>query len=140
MYNLLSGLIGVLISVMIVFNGTLSRNVGNYLSLIIIHCLGLFLITLILLIRKIKIKLDKNIPLFLYSAGAIGIFTVLFNNISFNRIGTSLTLSLGLLGQSLTSIFFDHYGLFNMKVTRFRKEKLIGILIIFLGILVMTIY
>ena len=40
MYNFLSLLIGILIAVMVAFNGELSGNVGNYSSLVVIHVIG----------------------------------------------------------------------------------------------------
>jgi transporter family-2 protein len=108
------------------FNGTLAGSFGNYASSVIIHIVGLFTIILVLIISKSKFRFGKGIPLYLYSAGAIGIFTVLFNNISFSSLGVSITLALGLLGQSLSSIIIDHFGLLGMKVVRFEKRKLIG--------------
>lgn len=140
MNNLISALIGIIIAVMIMINGTLSSSTGNYTSSVIIHIVGLLCVIIILLVNKFKIKLEKGIPLYLYSAGAIGVFTVLFNNIGFSTLGVSLTLALGLLGQSLTSILFDHFGLLEMKVIKFEKKKLLGLLLITLGIVVMTIF
>lgn len=140
MYKIYSGLIGVLIAVMIAFNGVLSKYIGNYSSTVLIHLLGLICISFILIISKIRVKLHRDIPIYLYSAGAIGVFTVLFNNISFNYLGASLTLSLGLLGQSVASIVIDHYGLLGMTVINFRKEKLFGLILISIGIVIMTLY
>lgn len=140
MYKLFSGLIGVLITIMLALNGTLSKNTNNYLSTVIIHLVGLICISCILSIKRIKFKLHKNIPIYLYSAGAIGVFTVLLNNLSFNYIGASLTLALGLLGQSVTSIVIDHYGLLGSEINKFKKQKLLGLIIIALGIVIMTLY
>lgn len=136
----ISAIIGALISVMIMFNGTLSAASGNYTSSVIIHIVGLFFIILVMLINKSKIRLEKDIPIYLYSAGAIGVFTVLFNNLSFSKLGASLTIALGLLGQSLSSIVIDHFGLLEMQIYKFEKRKLIGLLFIILGIFIMTIY
>lgn len=140
MYNLLSAVIGVIITVMIMFNGVLSQGLGNYTSTVVIHLIGFIAITLILMIKKIKVSYHKDLPLYLYSSGAIGVFTILFNNISFTYLGASLTLALGLLGQSLISMVLDHYGWLGMKAVRFKKEKLAGLMIISLGILIMTLY
>lgn len=140
MYKLYSGLIGVLISVMIAFNGILANNIGNYPSVIIIHIIGLIGISFILIINKVKLNLGKDIPIYLYSAGAIGVFTVSFSNLSFNHLGVSLTLALGLLGQSVASVVIDHFGLLGMKVIKFKKEKMLGLIIICLGIMTMTLY
>lgn len=138
--NLISAFIGALIAIMTLFNGTLSNTFGNYTSSIIIHVIGLFSITFVLLITRSRIKIKKGIPVYLYSAGAIGVFSVVFSNLSFSKLGVSLTLALGLLGQSLSSIFIDHFGLLGMKVIKFEKKKCIGLLFIILGIFIMTVF
>lgn len=140
MYNLYSALIGVLITIMILFNGVLSQYIGNYSSTVFIHFVGFVIISFLLVIKKIKISFDKDIPVYLYSGGVLGVFTILFNNISFTYLGASLTLALGLLGQSVISIILDHYGWLGMKVSKFKKEKLVGLVIIASGIIIMTIY
>ncbi|MBO1583197.1 DMT family transporter [Bacillus sp. XF8] len=140
MYNLLSIIIGALIAIMIPLNGILSEITGNYMSSVMIHIVGLIAIVIVLLISKSKIRIQKGIPLYLYSAGAIGVFTVLFSNISFSALGVSITIALGLLGQSVSSIIIDHFGLLGMKVMKFEKKKMFGLLLISSGIVVMTIF
>jgi bacterial/archaeal transporter family-2 protein len=140
MYRLLSALIGVLITIMVLLNGVLSQKLGNYSSTFIIHLLGLTLMSIIVIVKKNKISFSKDIPIYLYSGGILGVFTILFNNISFNLLGASLTLALGLLGQSICSLVVDHYGVLGMRVVKFKKEKLLGLIIIALGIVIMTIY
>jgi transporter family-2 protein len=140
MYRLISAFIGVLITIMILLNGVLSQKLGNYASTFIIHLLGLIFISIIVIVKKNKISFSKDIPAYLYSGGILGVFTILFNNISFNSLGASLTLALGLLGQSICSLILDHYGVLGMKVVKFKKEKLIGLIIIASGIVIMTLY
>jgi len=140
MNYIVSTFIGTLIAIMVMINGTLSNAVGNYTANVIIHVIGLIGVILVLLFSRTTIKISKGIPLYLYSAGAIGVFTVLFNNMSFSALGVSLTLALGLLGQSISSIFIDHFGLLQMSVNRFNTKKTIGLMLIILGIIVMTIF
>lgn len=140
MNNILSVLTGAFIAVMITFNGELGSRTGNYLSSVIIHIVGLMVIIGILIITKSKLKIDKEVPIYMYSAGAIGVLTVLFNNITFSTLGVSLTIALGLFGQSMASIVIDHYGLLGMKVIKFNPNKLVGLVLIILGIIVMAIF
>ncbi|KMN42211.1 MULTISPECIES: DMT family transporter [Bacillus] len=140
LYNFLSVFIGALIAIMIPLNGILSEIIGNYTASVVIHLVGLVAVVIVLIINKNKILFEKGIPLYLYSAGAIGVFTVLFSNISFSALGASITIALSLLGQSIASIVIDHYGLLGMKVAKFEKKKLIGLLFISSGIVVMTIF
>lgn len=140
MNNLISAFIGALISIMTMFNGTLANNIGNYTANILIHTVGLLSIIIVLFIRKSKVKFDKSLPIYLYSAGVIGVFTVLFTNLSFSVLGVSIPLALGLLGQSVTSIVIDHFGLLDMQPIRFEKRKFIGLTFIVIGICVMIIF
>lgn len=139
MYNFLSLFTGILITIMISFNGILSSYVGNYTSTLIIHIIGFIILTLVLLFKKYKIKLSKNIPIILYSAGVIGVFTVLFNTISFSALGASLTISLGLLGQTVSSLIIDSFGLMKMQKIEFQRKKIFGVSIIILGIVIMAV-
>lgn len=140
MYNFLSAFMGALIAIMIMFNGTLSNSAGNYFSIILIHLVGLFSIILVLMIRKSKLQFNKGLPLYFYSGGAIGVFTVLFNNLSFTTLGVSLPLALGLLGQTVSSIIIDQFGLLDMKAIPFKRDKIIGLLLVVLGIFVMAVF
>lgn len=140
MNNISAIIIGALISIMIYFNGALGILTGNYLSSVIIHIVGLVTIIVVLIGTKSKLNLKRGIPLYMYSAGVIGVFTVLFNNITCAILGVSLIVALGLLGQSIASIIIDHFGLLGMKVNKFNSKKLVGFTIILVGIMVMSIY
>lgn len=140
MFNLLSIFTGALISIMITLNSFLGSSLGNYTSSVVIHLAGLIAVIIVLFLKKSKIKYDKNIPLLTYSAGAIGVFTVLFSNLSISVIGASLTVALGLLGQTLSSIVIDQYGLLGMKICRFDEKKIFGLTLIVIGIIIMTLY
>lgn len=139
MYKLGASFIGILIALMVTFNGILAQEIGGYLSILIIHLVGLLSISLILIIKNKKITLKKGIPIYFFSSGAIGIFMIFFNNICFNNLGVSLTLSLGLFGQSLTAVIIDHFGLLGMSKHKFNSQKTTGFILIFIGIFIMII-
>lgn len=138
MYNILSLLIGMLIAIMVAFNGQLSSGIGNYFSLVVIHVLGYLALLIFMIVKKIKIPFKLTQPVWLYSAGTITVFTVMFNNLAYPVLGVSLPVALGLLGQTVTSLVFDHFGLLGMPVVKFNKKKIIGISIIICGVLIMT--
>lgn len=130
---------GVLLSIMLYLNGSVGEAAGNYASSVIIHIIGLIGIILVLLIKKSKLENIKGIPLYMFSGGLIGVLTVVFSNISFSNLGVSLTVSVCLLGQLITSIIIDHFGFFNLPISKFNKRKILGISAIIIGICVMTI-
>lgn len=139
MYSFLAALIGALISIMIGFNGVLSNSIGNFSSTVVIHIVGLLCVIAILLARRNQFSFRNNVPLFLYSAGAIGVLTVVFNNISFTALGVSLTVALGLLGQSTAALVIDQFGMFGMNRVKFDPRKLIGFALISAGVAIMTL-
>lgn len=140
MYKLCAGIIGFLIAIMVTINGALSKGIGDYKAVLIIHIVGLITISLVLLLKRERIKFKEKLSAYLFSAGAIGVFVVLFNNITFNKLGASLTLSLGLFGQLIMSGIIDHFGLLGMEVSKFKSKKIIGFLLVFAGITVMVVY
>lgn len=139
MYKTGSVVIGVLITIMLTFNGILSRTLGDYFSVLIIHIVGIVFVSALLAARKSRPRIEKT-PWYFYSAGMIGIFVVLFNNLSFNRLGASVTTALGLMGQLIMSSAIDSLGLFGMEKHKFQKKKLVGMGIMFMGIVMMIAY
>ena len=139
MYNILALAIGALISIMLSVNGRLEGVVGLTNSLIIIHVVGLLTITFIMLIKRERIKIDKKIPIYMFLGGAIGVALTLVNMITISKIGVALTTALAVFGQLVFSSLVDHFGLFGLTKYEFNPKKLIGFLIVFIGIVIMTI-
>ncbi|MBB6714574.1 DMT family transporter [Clostridium gasigenes] len=140
MYKSYAVFIGLLITIMVTFNGALAKYTNQYVAILIIHMVGLISLIIILILKREKFKLKKNIPIYLFSAGSIGVFVVFLNNLCFNSLGASLTLSLGVFGQLVLASLIDHYGLFGLDIYKFKKKKIIGFSIILLGLVTMIIY
>lgn len=132
--------IGFLIAIMVTFNGTLSNNIGTINATFLIHLIGLVTLIIFLKVTNRKIIFSKDIPLVLFTGGFFGVVITIFNNINFATLGVSLTLALGLLGQSITSLIIDHYGILDMKIRKFNKRKIYGFIIIFIGIIIMAVF
>lgn len=77
MYNFLSLLIGILIAVMVAFNGELSGNVGNYSSLVVIHVIGYIVLVLLMFYKKIKIPFKMTLPLWLVRVSSRATFSLM---------------------------------------------------------------
>ena len=136
MYYILSLMTGVLLSVMVAFNGGLSEQYGVYSATVFIHASGLVLIAVLAFVMKEQ-PFSKRCAWYLYTGGAVGVFTIVSNNIAFARISVSAILALGLLGQSIAGLVVDQYGLLGMPKHRFTKNKLIGIFLLVIGIAAM---
>lgn len=137
MYKLGGIIIGALIAIMVTFNGVLSQFTNAYLATFIIHLVGLIIISIYLVSTK-QLKIKKgSIPLYLFCGGIVGIILVTLNNLCFDTLGVSLTLSIGLLGQSILSTFVDHFGLLGMPIQKFEVKKIPGFALVLAGILTM---
>ena len=132
-YYLLSVLTGALIAAMIVVNGALTGVYGVYLATLIIHVVGLLVITAGCLVRRQRLWPRGRLPLWLYLGGVIGVLTTVCNNLSFGRISLSAIVALGLLGQAAASLLIDQFGLLGMERRPFRPAKLSGLFCVLLG-------
>ena len=139
MYKNLALLNGVILAIMIFFNGMLSSITGPYMSTLIFHVLGFILILAISMVKKNNIVSFKKVPLMFFLPGILSVITILLNNICIPQIGITLTIGISLYGQLIMSIFVEHFGLFGMPVNKFRKEKILGFSIITLGTVVMIV-
>lgn len=139
MYKALATFDGVLIALMVAFNGLLALHIGNNQSLLVIHFVGLFGTILLLLGSRGRLQSIRGLQPYLFIAGALGIFNVLFNNLSFSALGATLTLSLNLLGQLIASMLIDHFGLLGLALNKVNRTKLLGVAIMGLGIISMII-
>ncbi len=134
MVYFLSILTSIFIAVMIAINGNLTAVYGVPAATAIIHLVGLLLITGTSVFRKERLFSVRGLPITLFSGGAIGVATTLFNNMAYGMISVSAIIALSLLGQAVTSLLIDQYGWFGMPARKFTTGKLIGLLFTIFGI------
>lgn len=139
MLYLIALLAGALIAIMIQLNGTMTAMYGLYTATFIAHFVALIASIVIAAIKKQKIFNFKKVPLWLYLGGAIGVATVIFNNMAVGYISMSAILAISLFGQAITSLFIDGFGLFGMPKRGFKLYKIIGLSVVFIGIVIMLI-
>ena len=139
MYNILALAIGALISVMVSLNSGLESYVGSTYSVVIIHAVGLISILIVAAIKKEKVVIKEAIPFYLFLGGIFGVMLTLVNVITIGSLGVALTTALAVFGQLVFSSLVDHFGLFGLTKYEFNPKKLIVFLIVFIGIVIMTI-
>ncbi|CAH2215417.1 DMT family transporter [Tepidibacter aestuarii] len=139
MYKNLAIINGVILAIMVFFNGMLANITGPYMSTLIFNVIAFIFIITISIIKKNRLPNIKEVPLILFLPGILGVITILLNNISIPQIGITLAIGVSLFGQLVMSSFVEHFGLFGMPVNRIKKEKILGFSIISLGIIVMII-
>lgn len=130
--------IGVLISLMLSMNAGLEQVLGPIRSLLVIHVAGMVTIVVILLIRREKLKFKPGISWFYYCAGANGIVLTFLNNWTIGKLGVTLALTIGILGQLFAAALIDQLGMFGLPKRPFQAKKLTGFALVVSGVLMMT--
>lgn len=132
---------GVLVAVMVSFNGILAGYTSSMFSVLIVHIVGITTISLIVIIKKEKtVAGSGRLPVIFYCAGILGVLLTYLNNTCIAAIGVSLTLAFGLVGQSVMSCIIDHFGLFGVDKSKFNPKKLVGFGLCFAGVAVMVLF
>ncbi|MEJ8552985.1 DMT family transporter [Tepidibacter sp. Z1-5] len=139
MYKNLGIITGIILAIMLFFNGMLASITGPYMSTLIFHVVGLIIIMMISIGTKNKLPNITKIPVLFLLPGVLSVLTILLNNICIPQIGVTLVVGISLFGQLMMSNVVDHFGMFGMPVNKFKKEKIIGFSIISLGIIFMII-
>ena len=137
MYEAFCLLSGVSIAVMVAVNGRLSAGAGTFAAAVIIHAVGVVFALICCLLQKNKRPLWGHKPLWIYTGGAIGIFTTIFNCFAVGRISMTSIMALSLLGQTVTAMIVDTFGLLGMDRQPFCKRALVGLSFALAGICVM---
>ena len=136
MYSFLALFSGIILAVMIQMNGNLGARFGVYHAALYVHVVGSVFAAGVLAVRK-KRFVCKCLPLWMYSGGAIGVVTTVFNNLAFTRISLTSIIALGLFAQLVFSYLIDMFGWFGMERRRQKDISIPGILLSVLGIVLM---
>ena len=134
MYQSLAFVTGIILAVMISVNGGLSGYYGVFPATVIIHLVGTIFSLFFTLKQYGWIKLTGFKPVWIYLGGAIGVFTVVFNNLAFSKLSVTSIIALALFGQTITALMFDYFGLLGMKKIPFKKTSLLGLSFSLFGI------
>jgi len=133
MFYTLSLLAGALIAVMVAINGALSGLYDLHWVTVFLHFTGLLFVGGLVLLKR-ENPFSVRHPWFFYLGGAFGVINTIFNNFAFGRIRISAIFSLVLLGQSISGLIVDHYGLWGMPQRSFHRRTLPGIALMLIGV------
>ena len=73
-------------------------------------------------------------PAWVWTGGLFGAVYVVLAMLLADRLGAALVSATGILGQLGASILIDHYGWFGMPVQRASPTRLIGVALLFAGV------
>lgn len=105
--------------------------------------IALFILSLFIEKRITFNLLDHNgikIKPVYFIGGALGVIFVTTNIILMPLLGAALTLMIVIFGQMLMGLLIDHFGLFNTPPFKISSRRIIGVTLVFIGIVILKIY
>lgn len=131
---------GVMIAIMVTVNGMAAVILGTWFSLVVIHLIGLLTAGIVLLIKKSMTDIIKGVPFGYLMGGAVGVVTILLNNLCVNNIGVAMTLGLALVGQIIASAAAEHFGILWMVKKRITLKKVPAYILMIAGAVIMIVW
>jgi transporter family-2 protein len=114
--------------------GAMGQRLGGIASSLIIHIGGAILSGLFLFLRGgEKIKEWYTLPWYMLLAGAFGLVLYLTINVTLPRLGSTMMVVLIIVGQLLTGVVVDHFGLLGIVTRHIDLTRVLGIVVLGLG-------
>ena len=139
MFTFLTFLAGAIGAVTVLQCGQLAAFYGSYSSSVVTHVVGLLAVMLLYASQRRRLPERRHAAPWMFLGGVIGAGTVVLNNMAFGGVGVTAIVGLGLLGQSVTSLFMDQFGLLGAAKVPFSARKLPGLAAVLAGALTMVL-
>jgi transporter family-2 protein len=132
---------GGLLSLMVLFNGTLAAYGSLFFASWVPHLTGTFAAFLFLMILRPKRAETVRPPLWVYLGGISGGVTVMLTSATLNSaLALSGTIALGLAGQMVFSLFADTRGLFGLPQRTPTPRDYLALSLIIAGSLILIFF
>lgn len=139
MYSLIAILTGIVTSLSVVTNGQLAGALNPYRASVIIHTVGLFVQSIVMVVQGTDMRLRRGLPLIGYMGGTLGVITVTFTMHAYQELGVAPVVALNLLGMTVTSILYDQFGWSGMKRYPFTRFKALSLAITTIGVIILLL-
>ncbi len=133
--TILIGLIGgVSVGLQTPIANAIGQKVGSASSSLFIHLSGtVFSLIALIIYRGENIQNWRELPWWTYFVGLFGVILYFSINFTIPRIGTTAAISLIIIGQLVTGIVIDHFGLLANTIQPIDGGRVLGILLLVLG-------
>jgi len=112
-----------------------SQRLGVFESAFIIQFGGAIAAVIPLLLQRGgNIAEWRAVPWYALAGGALGVFVLVGISVTFPRLGAVTTTFLIVTGQLLISVLLDHFGLLGTAVRPIDLSRILGILVLFVGV------
>jgi len=125
---------GVAVGIQSPIAGAIGQRVGGTASSFIVHLSGAVFSGLLLFVRGgEKIRDWHTLPWYMLGAGVFGLILYQTINITLPRLGSTMMIALIIIGQLLTGVLIDHFGLLGVAARHIDLPRVIGILALLVG-------
>jgi transporter family-2 protein len=125
---------GVVIGIQSPIAGAMGQRIGGAASSLIVHMSGMILSAILLWLKGgEKIREWHTLPWYMLIAGVFGV--ILYQTISYTlpKIGSTLMVTLIIVGQLITGIVIDHFGWLGVTPRPVDLPRIIGVGVLILG-------
>ncbi len=106
----------------------------------VLGSIGLLIYLLIIKFDFSTISQVKNASPVVWLAGILGAFYVAAVIVLAPKLGTALTFGLVVAGQMSVSLILDHYGLLGLPVKEINWQRLVGVVLLLIGVIIIRKY
>ncbi|NPV53655.1 MAG: DMT family transporter [Firmicutes bacterium] len=127
---------GVFMAVQGSLNSRLGKVIGLWEATLVVHVVGLITIAIILFVLglgKGDIGRLPGAPWYTLTGGLLGVLIVYGVVVSIPRLGVAVATTLIIVGQVMTALIIDHYGLFGLQRVPFTWLKGLGLVLLAAG-------
>ncbi|MEN6571560.1 MAG: DMT family transporter [Anaerolineaceae bacterium] len=125
---------GVAVGIQSPIAGKMGQRIGGTAGSFIVHLSGLILSGLLLIFRGGENILDwHKLPWYMFFAGAFGLILYLTINYTLPRVGSTMMITLIIVGQLLMGVLVDHFGWFGVTIRPIDLPRIAGVLLLFAG-------
>lgn len=112
-------------------NAALSKVVGLWETTFVVHVTGTVLVALLLFGLRLgkpqHVFYSSQVPWYLYLGGVIGVLIIYLVMASIPRVGVANATTAIIVGQVLTAVAIDHFGLFGLTEIPCGWNQLLGL-------------
>ncbi|HHW75076.1 MAG TPA: DMT family transporter [Firmicutes bacterium] len=133
---IVAALAGIAMALQGSLNAALGKIIGTLEATFIVHAVGIAVILAALYLFRLgsgNIALIKAAPWYTYLGGALGVLIIFGVVLSIPRAGVANATTAIIIGQLVTALVIDHYGLFGLERAPFTLWKASGLALLALG-------
>lgn len=127
---------GILMAVQGSLNTALSKVIGLLETTFVVHLIGTIILVVLLFVFRMgkgNIAALSQAPWYTYLGGAIGVFIIYLVAASIPKVGVANATTAIIVGQVLTAMAIDHFGIFGLERIPCGWSQIAGLVLLAVG-------